>query len=431
MTERRVVVTGIGVVSPFGVGYDAFRNGLLEGRNAISPISLFDASRSPVKVAGEARGYDDALLPSDPRHHVVLSRSMRLGLVAAAECVARAGLDEEARRDAACLMAIDRYDITLEDFGESFARSMRESAEAPLGYAFDRTKYLSRGHRAAHPLWLLKFIPNLAAAHVVRTFGLEGEANTYTGEAAASIQLLGHAAASIREGLYDVALCGGCDSRITPIGFERYLSLGLLAPGDETETAISMPFDRARRGYVLGEAAVFFALESLERALERGATPVCELLGWGDGSDAFHPYRAHPEGRGIAGAMTEALRLAKVDVADVDAVVAAAPSLEDVDAAEATAIASVFGSHAPAVTAPAGAIGRTHVASGAVAAAAAAVAIEAQRVPPTTGTTDPDDRAPAGLVTSEARERRVRAALANAWSFGGQCASILLGEVRA
>ena len=431
MAERRVVVTGVGVVSSLGVGYEPFRDALLAGRHGIAPISLFDASRSPARVAAEARDYRDEMLPSDPRHHVVLSRPMRLGLVAAAECVASAGLGaEDGNRDgAACLMAVNRYDINLEDFGESFARSMLPDADADSGFAFDRTRYLSRGHRAAHPLWLLKFIPNLATAHVVRTFGLQGEANMYTGEAAASLQPIGHAAESIREGLYDVALCGGSDSRIAPIGFARYLSLGLLAEGDPEEIAISTPFDRARRGYVLGEGAVFLALEALDHAERRGATPLAEVVGWGEGSDAYHPYRPHPEGRGLQVSMTEALRVAGLAPEEIDLVVATACSLPDVDSAEATALRTTFGAHAPAVTAPAGAVGRTHIAVGAVGAATALVALGSQTVPPTANTADPADDAPAGLVVGEAKPAPLRTAVVNAWSFGGQCASVVFKEV--
>lgn len=432
MTERRAVITGVGVVSPLGLGYEAFRDGLLAGRHGIGPISLFDASRSPVRVAGEVRGYDDELLPSDPRHHVVLNRSMRLGLVAAAEAVRSAGLDArpEIRADMTCLMAIDRYDINLGDFGESFARAISPDEAAPSGFAFSRQKYLSRTHRAAHPLWLLKFIPNLAVAHVVRTFGMQCEANTYTAEAAASLQVLGDAADSIREGLYDAALCGSSDSRISPIGFERYLSLGLLAEGGPDETAISTPFDRARRGYVLGEGSVFFVVESLEHAERRGARPLAEIAGLGMGSDAHHPYRAHPEGRGLALSMSRALDRAGVPASDVDLVAAAAASLPDLDAAESAALRQAFGSPGPAVTAPSGALGRTHTSSGAFSAAAALVAIASQSVPPTANTSEPDADAPAGLATgTEARPARIRTVLANAFSFGGQCASLVLKEV--
>ena len=211
-----------------------------------------------------------------------LSRSMRLGLVAAAEAVSSAGLDErpDIRAGMACLMAVERYDINLEDFGESFARAISADADAPSGFSFSRQKYLSRSHRAAHPLWLLKFIPNLAVAHVVRTFGMQCEANAYTSESAASLQLLGDAAESIRDGLFDAALCGASDSRISPLGIERYLSLNLLAPGTPDDVSISMPFDRKRRGYVLGEGAVFLVVEALDHAERRGVRPLAELAGW-------------------------------------------------------------------------------------------------------------------------------------------------------
>lgn len=430
MSERRVVITGIGVVSPLGVGFGAFREGLLAGRSGAGPITAFDASKIPVKVAAQAAGYDDALLPSDPRHHVVLNRPMRLGLVAAAEAVASAGLADrpDVRERAACLVAVNRWDINLEDFGESFARSIKPDADEASGFAFDRKHYLSRGYRAAHPLWLLKFIPNLAAAHVVRTFGLQGEANTYTAEAAASAQLLGHAASSIRDGLYDVAVCGGSDGRISAVGVATYLPLGVLAEGDG---AVSRPFDRDRDGYVLGEGAAYFVVEALDHALARGARPLAELAGWGDGSDAYDPVRAHPEGRGLARSMRTALEVAGREPADVDLVVATAASLPDLDSAEAVAVRQTFGAHEPLVTAPAGAIGRTHVAVGALGAAAAVVAIAEQAAPPTANTSNLAADAPAGLVTgTEPKAAPVRTALVNAWSFGGQCASLALSEVK-
>lgn len=432
MAERRVVITGVGAVSPLGIGYEPFRRGLLEGRHGIGPISQFDASRIDVRVAAEAPGYGDDLLPSDPRHHVVLNRAMRHGLVAAAECIGGAGLDAapDVRARMACSMTLSRFDISIEDFGEAFARSMKAAPEAASGFAFDRAAYVSRGNRATHPLWLLKFIPNLAVAHVVRTFGMQGEANTYTAEAAASIQLIAHAAESIREGLYDVALCGGSDSRISPVGVARYLSLGLLATGDPAEVAISMPFDEARRGYVLGEGAAFFVVEALEHAERRGATPLAEIVGWGEASDAYHPYRAHPEGRGLRDAMARALHLGRISPEEVDVVVATAASLPDLDSAEAAALRATFGSSEPAVTAPAGAIGRTHAAVGAFGTAAAVVALTSQAVPPTVNTTSPAPDAPPGLVVgTAARPARVRRALVNAYSFGGQCASLLLEEV--
>lgn len=434
MADRRVVVTGVGAVSPLGLGYGALRDGLFAGRHGIAPISLFDASLTPVRVAAEASDYHDGLLPSDPRHHVVLNRSMRLALVAAAEAVSTAGLDDQPDvcADMACLMAINRYDINLEDFGESFARAISPSADEPTGYSFSRQRYLSRTFRAAHPLWLLKFIPNLAVAHVVRTFGMQCEANMYTAEAAAGLQLLGDAAESIREGLFNAALCGSSDSRISVIGLERYLSLGLLATGGPDDVAISTPFDRSRRGCVIGEGSVFFVVESLEHARERGARPLAEIAGWGNASDAHHPYRAHPEGRGLRLSMERALDKAQVRPDEVDLIAATAASLPDLDAAEAAALRATFPDSAPIVTAPAGALGRTFTAAGAFGAAASVLAIAEQAAPPTANTVEPDSDAPPGLICGvEAQTGRIRTTLSNAFSFGGPCASIVLREVEA
>jgi 3-oxoacyl-[acyl-carrier-protein] synthase II len=430
MSGRRVVVTGIGAVSALGIGYEALRAGLLSGRHGTAPISRFDAARLPVRVAAEVRDYSDELLQSDPRHHRILSRPMRLGLVAAAEALASARLDAAPalRAETACLMTLNRQDIQLADFGESFARSMLPG-DGDQRFVFDRDRLLGRGIRALHPLWLLSFIPNLAVAHIARTFGLRGETNTYTSEAAAGLQIVGDAAQSIREGLYDIALCGGSDGRIDPVSFARYLALGDVAEGGPDEVDLSRPFDTNRRGYVFGEGAAFVVLEEAEHAARRGATQLAEVVGWGAGCDGYHPYETHPEGRGLRIAITSALATAGRTPQEVDAVVAAAASMRDLDASEATALAAVFGRHEPAVTAPSGALGRTHSAAGAFAAVAAIAALREQAVPPTANTRTPDAAAPGGLVLgSTPRRARLRAVLANAVSPGGKSAAAVFTE---
>jgi 3-oxoacyl-[acyl-carrier-protein] synthase II len=429
--KRRVVVTGIGAVSSLGIGYAALCDGLFAGRNGCGPISRFDAGGLTVRAASEARDYTDDLLPSDPRHHRILSRAMRLGLVAANEALKSAGLDDqpELRASTACLMTLNRQDIHLADFGESFARSMLPG-EGDQQYVFSRSRLLNRGIRALHPLWLLSFIPNLAVAHIARTFGLRGESNTYTAEAAAGLQLVGDAAHCIREGLFDVALCGGSDGRIDPVSFARYLALGDVAESGPDSTDLSRPFDANRCGYVFGEGAAFLVLEEAAHASRRGVPALAEVIGSGGGSDGFHPYNPHPEGRGLQIAMSAALASAGRDVGAVDTVVAAAASTPAFDDAESAALASVFGRHEPSVTAPAGALGYTHSAVGAFASVVAVAALAAQAVPPTANTRRPAQGAPSGLVYgTEARSKRVRTVLANAVSPGGKAASTLFSEV--
>lgn len=173
-------------------------------------------------------------------------------------------------------------------------------------------------------------------------------------------------------------------------------------------------------------------VESLEHALRRGARPLAEIAGWGQASDAFHPYRAHPEGRGLRLSMARAIEKAGLLAGDVDFVAATAASLPDLDAAEAAALRATFPSTTPLVSAPAGAIGRTHTAAGAFGAAASVIAIAEQSAPPTANTLEPDADAPAGLVIgTEPRPARIRTTVANAYSFGGPCASVVLREVDA
>ncbi len=433
MLERRVVVTGVGVVSPIGYGYEQHWTARCAGHSGVAQITLFDPGDYAVQLAAEVKGFSDELVPGDPRYYRVQNRAMKLGLAAAGDCLRHAMLDDYAlRADTACLASVGRHDGGILEFGDAAVRAMDPSPAPGEPRAFDRSRYLTRGVRAMHPLWLLTFIPNLAVAHIGLAFGLRGEANTYTSEAAGGLQVIGDAVASIREGLYERALVGGCDSRVVPVSVARYHSNGFLANARADETDLSMPFDTRRRGYVMGEGAAYLLLEDAAAAERRGARALAEVAGWGGASDAFHPTSAHPEGRGLANAMGRALARANAGPDDVDLVVAAAASLRDYDAAEARALERVFGSRSVAVTAPASAIGRPHSAAGSFAAVDAISALATQRIAPTINSAELDSDAPAGLVRgTNGHPSTLRFTLANGYSFGGQCASVLFREVPA
>lgn len=422
MAHRRVLVTGIGVAAPLGIGVDAFRTSLLRGESGVRPITLFEPGEFPVRVAAEVPGFDDTLVAGDSRYLRVMSRAMKLAVVAASEAVVSARLDAASLAETACVAAVGRHDMTVPEFGPGFARAMRQTDG---GFEFDRTAYLTRGVRAMHPLWLLTFIPNLAISHIAATTGVRGEANTLTTEGAAGLQAIAEAAASIRDGAYDVALCGGCDARITPVGLARSLSGGMLA--EATCPNESRPYDETRRGFVAGEGAAFFVLEESERARARGARALAEVTGWGEASDAYDPWRAHPEGRGLRNAMRSALSRAGRHADEVDLVVACAASMPDLDAAEAAALDSTFEARSLAVTAPASSLGRAHAAAGALAAAAGLVALVESAIPPTINTRTPMDGAPRGLVTgTHAVAKQLSAVVVNGYALGGECASVVL-----
>lgn len=414
----------MGVVSPFGIGEPAFREGVFAGRSGIGAITRFDCRTSPVRIAAEVPGFRDDLVQADKRFLRVMSRQMQFGSVAVAESLRSAGLaDADAvRTNIAWFASVGRHDFTIDEFGESFKRALDDSGR------FDLAKYYARGYRAIYPLRLLTFIPNVAALFSGIEHRIEGETNTYTSEAASGLQAIGVAAAGIREGRFDAAICGACDARISPFGISRMIVGGMLAEGDDATA--SRPFDRLRRGFVVGEGAAFLVVESEAHARARGARPLAEIAGWGAGSDAYHPSQPHPEGRGLRSAMRRAMAAAGVSPSDVDLVVAAAAGSTEYDAAESRAIGDVFGSQPVAVTAPAGAIGRTQAASGIFNALVAVLSSEESRVPVTVNTTEPDEQAPAGLVFGGvARARPVRRVLANGYSVGGQCASVLIRRV--
>jgi 3-oxoacyl-[acyl-carrier-protein] synthase II len=419
MNQRSVVITAIGAVSPFGVGSELLQRALFEGRCAIRPIERFDAAKAPVRVAAEVPPLA-CETASDCRHARIMSLPMKLAMVAAGECLRNAALPPDESRRRACYLGIGRHDGTIEDFGEAFRRSLDHNGQ------FDRGIYYAKGVRAKHPLRLLTFIPNIAVTFVCLEHGIEGEANTFTSEGVASLHAIAEAAVAIRDGLADVAICGGTDGRVDAFGLARPAALGLLASGPD---AVSRPYDRRREGAIQGEGAVFLVLEHAEHARARGAQPLAEITAHCHGADAFHPYRAHPEGRGLAATMAGVLERAGCEPMDVDLIVGAAASLPDWDAAEANAINAVFSGCEPAVTALAGHIGRTSAAAGAFGVAAGVWALRDQIASPVLGTELPDEGAPPGLVLRKSVSRHIEHVIVNATAVGGQCSSLLLRRV--
>jgi 3-oxoacyl-[acyl-carrier-protein] synthase II len=236
--------------------------------------------------------------------------------------------------------------------------------------------------------------------------------------------VLAEAASAIREGLYDAAVCGACDSRITPLGLVRSLASGLAARAESASD--SRPFDKSRHGFIVSEGAAFFVIEELESARKRGATIHCEIAGSGESCDAYHPTLAHPDGRGLVHSMSVAIARAGWSANEVDLVVACSSSMPDLDSAEAVAISRVFADASPLVTAPSSLFGRAHAAASALAVATAAVAIDHAFVPPTINTDVPMDGAPRGLVLGDSVERNVRSAIVNGYAIGGQCATLAI-----
>src|SRR5215218_1197049 len=268
---RRVVVTGVGVVAPNGVGKDAFWQGCVDGHSGIGPIRSFDASNHPIRVAGEVHDFDpEPYIPQQFRKSVkVMGRAARFGIGAAGLAVADSGLDI-GRTNPTRLGVVMGAGLVPMDLGELaplLARACQEGGE------FDETKLPdpTRPDAPLFPLWLLKYLPNMAAAHISMAFNCQGPNNTVVTACVAGTQAVGEAYRLVSRGDADVMLCGGADSRIDPLMLLAYTALGTLSRTDARQPRErSRPFDRLRDGFVISEGAAVLVLEDYERAAARG-----------------------------------------------------------------------------------------------------------------------------------------------------------------
>jgi 3-oxoacyl-[acyl-carrier-protein] synthase II len=429
---RRVVISGVGVVAPNGIGKDAFWDGCVDGNSGIGPIRSFDASNHPIRVAGEVHDFDpEPYIPAQFRKSVkVMGRAARFGIGAAGLAVADAALD---------LAAIDpeRFGVVMGaglvpmDLGELaplIARACQDGGE------FDATRLPdpNRPDSPLFPLWLLKYLPNMAAAHISMAFNCQGPNNTVVTACVAGTQAVGEAFRLVARGDADVMLAGGADSRIDPLMLLAYTALGTLSKrADLAPEERSRPFDRLRDGFVISEGAAVLVLEDYERAKARNATIYAEVKGWGSTFDAYSVTKPDPEGRGGARAITAALAEAKVDHRDVGYINAHGTSTKLNDVMETAAVKRVFGEHARDVQLSSikSMIGHSIGASGAIEAAALAMSLHKQVYPPTINLKHPDPECDLDYIPNTAREAKVKYGLSTSFGFGGQNGALVMAAV--
>ena len=427
---RRVVITGLGVVAPNGVGAPSFWSACLDGESGIRPIRAFDASRHPVKVAGEVPDFDPARwLPESQRKSVkVMGRAAQLGIGAAGLAMQDSGIDlnRENPERMGVVMGAGLVPVDLGELAPMLARACQEDG------GFDPTRLpspeASGGQPAMFPLWLLKHLPNMVAAHISMAFNCQGPNNTVVTACVAGTQAVGEAFRMIMRGDADVMLAGGADSRIDPLMMLAYTSLGTLSQGDRNPKELSRPFDRLRDGFVLSEGAAVLVLEEYEHARARGAMIYAEVLGFGSSFDAYSVTKPDPEGRGGARAIQAALREARVDFRDVGYINAHGTSTRLNDLMETVAVKRVFGDYARDVKLSSikSMIGHSLGAAGAIEAAALALSLRHQVYPPTINLTHPDPGCDLDYVPNTAREARVRFGLSTSFGFGGQNGALVM-----
>lgn len=406
----RVVVTGIGAISPLGLNVNSLWEGLKEGRSGIRRITRFDASQMPCQIAGEVEGFEpeNYMDRKEARH---LPRSAQFAVAAALEAVADAGLPEtmpEPERSGVVMgTAIGGIDSIDEGI-----QALRE-----------------KGLRRLNPFTLPAGIPNLSAFVVAHRFQCLGPNSTITTACATGTQAVGEGAEFIRRGSADIVIAGGTEAGIQDYSIGGFCAMRALPTSyNDNPSAASRPFDARREGFIFSEGAAVLVLERLEHALERGAQIYAELAGHASSADAYHVAAPDPEAAGPVRAMRWALEDAGLKPEDIDYINAHGTSTPLNDAGETRAIKKLFGEHAYrlAVSSTKSMLGHAMGASGTLEAIACILALRHCLIPPTINYEYPDPECDLDYTPNQARSVELRAALSNSFGLGGQNACLIL-----
>lgn len=426
---RRVVISGLGVVAPNGIGREAFWSACVNGRSGISRISAFDVSSFPIKVAGEVKNFDPMpWVPESSRKSLkIMGRAARFGLGAAGLALEDSGLELE-REDPETIGVCMGGGVVPIDMGEILPL-LRQVADE--NGQFDLTKLDPNNGTPLFPLWLLKYLPNMLAAHISMAFNAQGPNTTITTACVAGTQAVGEGFRMIARGEADICIAGGSDSRLDPLLLMAYNALGTLSKAERSPEEVSRPFDRLRDGFVLGEGAGVLILEDYEHACERGARIYAEVMGFGSSFDAYSVTKPDPEGKGGARAIRLALKEAHVNADEVGYINAHGTSTRLNDVMETSAVKNVFGENARAVPMSSikSMIGHSIGASGAVEAVALALTLSEHVIPPTINLTNPDPACDLDYIPNVARDHIPRVAVSTSFGFGGQNGALVMRAV--
>jgi len=411
---ERVVITGIGLVTPNGIGTAESWRSISSGEPGIATITLFNASTFRSQIAGEVKGFDPTQF-MEKKKVKEMARFVQLS-VAASKLAAQDGhleLADEDRERAGCFIGVGLGGLEV-------IEAMTRTLDA-------------KGADKISPYFIPSVIANLAAGQVSMALGLKGPSYCNTSACSSSAHAIGEAYEWIRHGRADLMVAGGAESTITGLGVGGFCAMFALSKRNAEPARASRPFDKGRDGFVIGEGAGTLILESLTRAKKRGATIYAEVTGYGATSDAHHLTQPAPEGEGAQRAMRMALADAKRNPSDVDYINAHGTSTQVGDIAESQAIEHVFGDTAISkklwVSSTKSMMGHLLGGAGAVEAAISALAIAKGIVPPTINLEDQDPECRLDYVPNVSRERRIEHAMSNSFGFGGTNASLLLSRV--
>jgi 3-oxoacyl-[acyl-carrier-protein] synthase II len=409
--RRRVVVTGMGVMTPLGQSVDQFWEALVRGKSGIGPITLCDASPFPSQIAGEVRDFD-------PRQYMDTKEARRMARFSQ--------------------LAVAASTVAVEDAGLDLSRLDQERLGVVMGSGiggFPTTEenarvLVAKGGMRMSPYFIPMILPNMAAANVSRIFGLKGYTSTIITACAAGTQAIGEAAEVVRRGAADLVLAGGTEAGISQLGLGGFNIIKALSRQNKEPEKASRPFDAMRDGFVPAEGAGVLVVEGVEHALGRGATILAEVLGQGVSSDAYHAVQPERDGSGAARALLWALEDAGIEPSDVDYINAHGTSTQINDVSETMAIKAIFGDHAYRVpiSSTKSMIGHALGGSGALEAVVSIKTVLEGEIHPTINYETPDPLCDLDYVPNESRRQRVDTVVSNSFGFGGQNACLVLGR---
>ncbi|ABS26936.1 beta-ketoacyl-ACP synthase II [Anaeromyxobacter sp. Fw109-5] len=409
MSRRRVVVTGLGLVSPVGIGVEESWAALVAGKSGIGPITLFDASTFPTRIAGEVKGFDPTKF---------MDRK------------------EARRNDRFIQFALAAADMAMKDSGLDMAKEDPERIGAIVGAGIgglgtieeEHKVFLEKGVRKIGPFFIPSLIINLAPGQISLKYGLKGPNFSPVSACATGNHSIGDATLYIERGLADVMITGGCEATITPLGIGGFCAARALSERNDAPEQASRPFDKNRDGFVAGEGSGLLILEEYEHARRRGARIYAEVVGYGASADANHITSPAPEGEGGQRAMRMALGDAGISPDQVGYVNTHGTSTPQGDVAECQAIGKVFGAHAKQglmVSSTKSMTGHLLGAAGGLEAVVSVLALARGVLPPTINVEEQDPECPLDVIPNQAREVRIDYAMSNSFGFGGTNAVLL------
>ena len=406
--KRRIVVTGVGLISPVGVGTEPTWQALQQGTSGIAPITLFDASAFTCKIAGEVKNFvpEDFIDRKDLKK---MGRFIQFALAATGFAVKQAALE-----------------VTSED-AERVGVYVGSGIGAFEVIEREHTKLLASGPSRVSPFFINATIANLAAGQISIKYGASGPNLTPSTACTTGAHAIGEAFRILERGDADVMICGGSEAAVTPLSVAGFAAMRALSTRNDDPATAARPWDMGRDGFVVGEGAGILILEERTHALNRGATILAELVGYAANSDAFHTNAPPEDGRGVRRVMQLALKDAGLAPTDIQYLNAHATSTPLGDRAEANAIAATFGDHAPSllVSSTKSMTGHLLGGAGSLEAGITVLALRDQIAPPTTNLRDLDPACTFRLVRDKALPTPLRYAMTNSFGFGGTNASLI------